>query len=460
MIFNVIPEKFFNPLTSKNKVVYSDCIFLLYNTMNSQLSFGVEREVVIEIIQDYLNDNEELYIEEENDEVNNRERANIILRKLIECSWLNIETTNSYVQIVSFNDYAIEITKTLQNIMNNKKLEYEGYIITIYALVKNQALTDKGILVTQIYENTEKLITGLKTLNSNIKKYIDELTKHSTVKEIMDVLLNDYRENIADKAYHRLKTSENVSKYRPEIRERLFDFLADEIFLKEASEKISEMEEVDIEEGLRKAKTYITNVLEAFDNIDDIIIEIDRKNSQYQRSAINRAKFMLSNTEDLSGQIKTILQYIINEGKENQLNYKWIYEMELIEELFTMYNQFFVDDNSLKEPIEGKKEFIPNEIDDVVIDEELRKEKLRKIANKIESAMSFKNIEKEVISILKDKEAVKVSTLNFEDEKQLMKIIYIRLYGNRLNAKYKIKPLNSKVNINGFTFNDYEIWRK
>ena len=40
----------------------------------------------------------------------------------------------------------------------------------------------------------------------------------------MDVLFNDYRENIADKAYHRLKTSENVSKYRPEIRERLFDF--------------------------------------------------------------------------------------------------------------------------------------------------------------------------------------------------------------------------------------------
>ena len=169
MIFNVIPENFFAPLTCRNRVVYSDCIFLLYNTMNSQLSFGVEHEVVIEIIQDYLNDNEELYIEEENYNVNNRERANIILIKLIECSWLNIETTNSYVQIVSFNDYAIEITKTLQNIMNNKKLEYEGCIITIYALVKNQDLTDKGILVTKIYENTEKLITGLKTLNSNIK---------------------------------------------------------------------------------------------------------------------------------------------------------------------------------------------------------------------------------------------------------------------------------------------------
>ena len=37
----------------------------------------------------------------------------------------------------------------------------------------------------QIWENTDLLITGLKNLNSNIKHYIDELTKHSTVAEIM-----------------------------------------------------------------------------------------------------------------------------------------------------------------------------------------------------------------------------------------------------------------------------------
>lgn len=37
----------------------------------------------------------------------------------------------------------------------------------------------------------------------------------------MDVLFNDYIENIVDKAYHRLLTSDNVSKFRPEIIERL-----------------------------------------------------------------------------------------------------------------------------------------------------------------------------------------------------------------------------------------------
>lgn len=460
MNFDIIPENFFVPLSSRNKVIYYDCIFLLYKSMSSQLSFGVERDVVVDIIKDYLDDNEELYIEEDNNIVNNKERANIILRRLIECSWLTLETTNSYVQIVSFNDYAIEITKTLESILNNKRLEYEGYIITIYSLLKNPTLTNKGVLITQVYENTEKLIIGLKSLNSNIKKYIDELTRYKTVKEIMNALLNDYRENIADKAYHRLKTSENVSKYRPQIVEKLSLFLEDNVFLDEAATKISEIEEMQKEEAVNKTKVYVREVLEAFNNIDDIIYEIDKKNSKYQKSAINRAKFLLSNTEDLSGQLKDILQFIINTSQDQDMNLKCIYELDLIEDLFKIYNQFFFDENSLKEPLEGKKEFISTEIDIVEINEELRKEKLRKMKSKIAGSMSFKNIEKEVLFLLKDKKVVKASTIDIKEDNDLMKIIYIRLYGNRINSKYKVKPLSNKEIINGFIFNDFEIWRK
>ena len=32
----------------------------------------------------------------------------------------------------------------------------------------------------------------------------------------MDALFNDYIANVVDKAYHRLLTSDNVSKFRPE----------------------------------------------------------------------------------------------------------------------------------------------------------------------------------------------------------------------------------------------------
>ena len=49
-----------------------------------------------------------------------------------------------------------------------------------------------AVVLQQIRDNTDMLITGLKNLNSNIKHYIDGLTKHKTVAEIMHVLFNDY----------------------------------------------------------------------------------------------------------------------------------------------------------------------------------------------------------------------------------------------------------------------------
>lgn len=121
---------------------------------------------------------------------------------------------------MNFKEHAVKIVKTLLEVAEGRQIEYQGYIYTIYSLVRSS--TDHpGVVLMQILENTDLLITGLKNLNFSIKHYIDDLTRHKTVAEIMDALFNDYITNIVDKAYHRLLTSDNVSKFRPEIIERL-----------------------------------------------------------------------------------------------------------------------------------------------------------------------------------------------------------------------------------------------
>ena len=100
-------------------------------------------------------------------------------------------------------------------VAEGKKIKIQ---VHLYHLQSGKGTMDKpGIVLMQIWENTDYPITGLKNLNSNIKHYIDDLTRHSTVAQIMDALFNDYITNIVDKAYHRLLTSDNVSKFRPEL---------------------------------------------------------------------------------------------------------------------------------------------------------------------------------------------------------------------------------------------------
>lgn len=155
---------------------------------------------------------------------------------------LEVETDKSYVQRANFKEYAVKIIKTLLDIAEGKQIEDQGYIYTIYSLVRGNT-ENPGIVLLSIVENTDMLITGLKNLNSSIKHYIDELTRYKTPAEIMDVLFNDYIENIVDKAYHRLLTSDKVSKLRPEIVERLESKSRSKSYMEKASADLAGIQE-------------------------------------------------------------------------------------------------------------------------------------------------------------------------------------------------------------------------
>jgi hypothetical protein len=92
-LFQVVPDGFFKPLTSKNKTTYVDCLLSIYNTYRSELSFGVDKEVIIEVLERYFDEQPaaELVFDEDETEVasDSRAKANAILRRLRESAGSN-----------------------------------------------------------------------------------------------------------------------------------------------------------------------------------------------------------------------------------------------------------------------------------------------------------------------------------------------------------------------------------
>ena len=248
MLYDIVPDNFFSPLSSPGRTVYWECIKRLFAITSRQLSFGVERDVLVDDLDfyfefDFAADIRDLSDMQQGEQPgsSSRDKANQMLRRLESCGWIYTEVDYSYVQRVNFRDYAVQIIRTLKQIETAKTTEYQGYIYTIYNL--SRAKGNPGLALMQIVENTDLLITGLKSLNANIKKYIDDLTKHSTVSEILDALLNDYYTNVVDKAYHRLMTSDNVSKFRPEIISNLEANSQNGRYLNSAARELAEMME-------------------------------------------------------------------------------------------------------------------------------------------------------------------------------------------------------------------------
>lgn len=474
MLFDIVPDNFFHPLAAKGKIAYWECICILFRITSSELSFGIERNYLADELQYYFESDFSADISD--DEVSDtaddvqgqtdqtsaamtpRDKANLMLRQLERWGWIYTDTDMSYVQRVNFRDYAIAVIRSLNSLEAKEHPEYQGYIYTIYNQVK--AGTDQaGIGLLQIVDNTEALIAGLKSLNANIKKYIDTLTKYSTVAEILEALLNDYYTNIIDKAYHRLMTSDNVAKFRPEIIEKLESFSRSNRYLDKAAEQIAEIKEIPVPEAREAALSMLHNVVDAFRKMDQIIEDINKKNMKYQRAAINRARFLLSSSDDIRGQLKNIICFISDEAQDLRIDHNTVYEFEQLDQLIKLFTINYIDTDSLYSPAAGRKSFTPEPMEIIEADEAERTKRHQLMLEKLRNSINSDKINAYVAAQLGSRSAMKASELDLSDIEGFIKLIYIRLYSLRKNMCYTLEP-GDIAETAGYRFRDYIIRRK
>ena len=110
-IFDVVPGNFFNIMTSSNKEIYYDCLKIIYDLYSSKLGFDITKEEVIDEILSYLDESKEELTSDEGAKITNKERANYILQKLEDCGWIQIETSNDYVDMINFKVQALSFCR-------------------------------------------------------------------------------------------------------------------------------------------------------------------------------------------------------------------------------------------------------------------------------------------------------------------------------------------------------------
>jgi len=270
-----------------------------------------------------------------------------------------------------------------------------------------------------------------------------------------------YHKDIGSKAYHRIKTSDNISHFRTSIIENLYNILNNEEIFHRAVLGYMEIEQVEEQieaENLLRGK--ILNIISAFRNYDDIIAEIDSKNAKYIGSAVARAKFLLSNTNNAEGKISKVLAYLAQEfNNDETLN---LYD-EVDDDFFQVFNIFpqgFIDSDSLYVVPISKKMSLPEELSSTLgISEEERQQRKEALQMKNKNRFSRKNINNYMNELLKDKKAILASTLPLENKRDLIRIIFINLYGKDKKSIYKTIPTNESVVINDFRFSDFVIER-
>lgn len=455
-LFDILPADFYKPLTSKYRQEYADCILRIFNAFKPEISYGVNREIVVKELTDYFeSDDVEMSFDDETYVSDAREKANGVIAMLKKCGWLEYEQETDHQINVVLCEYAVPVIESMNRIIREEEAEYQGIISQIHASLQNEELYGKPyeLIIRGVQENTDRLLSELKKLNASIKRHMDKQTNDMDADEILDHFF-EYHKNIGSKAYLRMKTSENISYFRTAIIERIERIMESSDIMDRAVAGYMEVEETeDADLAYDRVIAMLMDIKSAFYRLDDIIEEIDRKHARYMRSAVMRARFLLATGNNLEGKLSRILDLYVKRmnGEEEGAE-------ETYRELFSMYPQSYLSPESLQTiPVTKKLGVINNFSDGMGMSEEERllyKEALR-VRNR--SRFSRKNINEYVAGLLGERESLPVTEVPLECARDLIRIIYISIYAGNRSNNYIIKRNGQRVEMNGYSLPYFDI---
>ena len=454
-LFSIIPADFFKPLNSKYKDQYADCLLAIYSSYRTEISYGVDREAVVSTLTEffYQRTDDISFDDDYSFEKDSRSKAQKTINFLKECGWLDFEEEKNYQQNVVLTEYAVPFIRTMHDVIREEETEYQGLISQIHAVLQNEDLYSKPyqFILKNVVSNTEQLVSSLKKLNISIKKHIDKQTKNKDLGAVLD-MFTTYNDEIVSKSLYRLKTSENVGKFRQSIKINLDRMLTEPKILKDLVDGYMEIEqETDASIAQDKIIQMIVDVKSAFENLDKIIEDIDRKNNHYMKNAASRAKFELASGTNQEGKINTILRYLTEFSAEDE---------PVPEELFNVFVQKYVSEESIKKVPEKKtyEEVATINVAEILTDEEKALKK-KLLLDKQIARFYRKKIESFVSELLRDNPLIMASDIPITNRKDFENLIYIRLFAIE-SLVYRVKKTDKRVKTDKCEFTDFEIIRK
>lgn len=461
-LFDVLPADFFKPLTGKYRREYADCILLIFHSFKPEISYGVNREIVVKVLAEYFEaDDNEMTFDEQTYIRDAREKANGTIAFLKSCGWLEYEQEKNHQLNVVLYEYAIPVIESMNRIIREEEAEYQGIISQIHASLQNKDLYVKPyeLIIKGVKENTERLISELKRLNVSIKRHMEKQTGAMSASEIIDHFF-EYHKNIGSKAYLRMKTSDNISYFRSSIIEKIDEMLENPSVMERAAAGYMEVcQETDYDRAYDTIVSDLLDVKAMFYRLDEMIEEIDRKHAGYMKNAVMRARFKLATGNNMEGKLLRILDILAEEINEESAVNEEI--SEELEELCGVYFQSYVSPESLRTIPVTKKNSVVDDISGTVVmskeERMLYKEALRM---KNRTRFSRKNINEYVVSLLEGKEKISVEDIPVESRRDLIRIIYISIYSGSRSNNYEIKRTDKRVKRLDYEFPLFEIIKR
>jgi len=315
--FDILPLNLFNLFSTQGFISlqrhYMAILLRLY-ALAEFSRFGLARDVVMEEIVQYLreaNAGGEIAAEMATQTADQSDSAPItgqkseqdyaayLIRRLAETGWIEREQHADYSETIILPDYAFTLLEAFRTIQEQKPREFTGQLYAAHQLITS-ASTNKDfspqLAVSQAYENVRQVVRGLNELNQNIRRYVERAARQSEIAGLLRLQFDNYTQTLGP-AYHALKTSDHVSRYRRDIVNQLQAWQLDADWLTSTSEALaaqSKLSPAQAEAEISHAMQFVVHQLEG---LDPLLADIDSRHAQYLRTSLRQVRYHLGSAD-------------------------------------------------------------------------------------------------------------------------------------------------------------------
>ncbi|MEZ0536643.1 Wadjet anti-phage system protein JetA family protein [Caldicellulosiruptoraceae bacterium PP1] len=453
-LFSVLPSNLFSILSSKNKDIYVDALFTLRKAFKQEMTINksdlvsmIISELDQKLLEIELDEEEAIENSMENDK-NPSSIAHFLIRRLKETGWIDLEyKEDTFDEIVTLPDYSIKIINLLYSFVDIQTKEYNSYVYSTYSLLNtaNQEQDNFYDFFKTAYENTINLLDELKTLHNNIRRFHQELNNYISINEILKSHFDDYKNLVFDRVYHPLKTFDSIPKYRIPILKILKSWLDDNnIKEKIAYQAIQRGKYKSQDEAMEDIISKLNEIIDIYEGINDILEQIDQRNSSYTRASIEKMRYMLNIDRSIKGKIVKMLSKLSELDEDNKDKH-----IEMMSSTVDLFKQGFLDENSLfiRAAKAKKKDQKPMEIKEIDIEDNLL---LEEFIDRAKSLYSHAKVMEFVKSIMRELEVITTKDIIIENDQQFILLIFAILKSSDKNVFYSIEVTNDYLINNGY----------
>jgi|GEM_PF-774969 len=469
LLFQKLPSTLFSPLAAPEAVLYSEVLLVLFQETQRHQE-PLSRELCVTLVVDVIEDQHGLELLAYLDEGHNgsetsdvRSKAADVLRYLTRCGWLREEIQGDFTIAFIIPDYAFRVLSVFHELATDSKQPLQGIICAIHDLL--QAAVRQGntaVRIPQVYQETMRLLNGLKELQHNINTHIETVLNQASLRDILEQTFTSRLHQVTRRAYHELRTTDHVSRFRPGINEALAalstkyqDYTADT-----ASQNGTNKQQ---NASVQRIPEQIENIQAQFDTLDTLLDIIDARHSQFFDSAVRSIEHRLSANTSTSGHLRTILEHLLATQQATSVTAQSAHSLEQVDAdaLVHLYSLALLDEKSLMSPRKTPEPFIPDpDVSSELSEQEKRAAQEQTLAQ-LSRALSRERVRMYANTLLADCDKRRMGDIALNGPDDLPMLIYLRLYGQDGSLGYLSEELVDAPWIEraGIGFRDFLIRR-